>query len=145
MRLIIKREEACCASSLLSTYSWVGEYSVLACRIGFFGGCTTLPVQAVIGIPCQSRGRDPPSPLSVNFVRPSGSRSVEKRMSKNRKLRFCVSFTPEIAQLHLGDFAFNTLIWHCTLLILVGQAIFCPSWKTLALGTRMSFMSIGQV
>ena len=32
-------------------------------------------------------------------------------------------FTPEVAQLRLGDFAFNALIWHWTLMFLAGQPL----------------------
>jgi hypothetical protein len=48
----------------------------------------------------------PPSPQSVKSCGPSGSRSVEKRMVKNEVLRYGVIFTPEIAQLLLGDLTF---------------------------------------
>ncbi len=49
---------------------------------------------------------DPPSPLSVKSQSLTGSRSVEKRMSKNGILCFGVVSTPEIAQCPLGDLNF---------------------------------------
>jgi hypothetical protein len=58
----------------------------------------------------------PASPLSVKSKQnceispPSGSRSVEKRMSMNGILRISVVFTPEIAQFQLGDFEFEPFL-----------------------------------